>query len=56
MFHKIKRQFGIKVINFMDVSPAEKPPVMGLSKNFPVLYTTQMFITMFTRTLHQSLS
>jgi hypothetical protein len=34
----------------------EKPPVVQLLKNFPTLYGTRKFITMFRRTLHWSVS
>jgi hypothetical protein len=33
----------------------EKPPVRQLLKNFPIIYGTRRFITVFTRTLHWSL-
>jgi hypothetical protein len=34
----------------------EKPPIVQLLKNFPIFYEIQKFITVFTRTLHWSLS
>jgi hypothetical protein len=34
----------------------ENPPVAQLLKNFPTFYGTRMFITVFTRALHWSLS
>jgi hypothetical protein len=37
-------------------APPEKPPVVQLLKNFPTLYGTRRFSTVFTRALHWSLS
>jgi hypothetical protein len=34
----------------------EKPPVVQLLKNFPIIYETRRFITVFTRALYWSLS
>jgi hypothetical protein len=34
----------------------EKPPIVQVLKNFPALYGTRKFITVFTRALHLSLS
>jgi hypothetical protein len=34
----------------------EEPPIVQLLKNFPAVYGTKMFNTMFTRALHWSLS
>jgi hypothetical protein len=34
----------------------EKPPIVQLLKNFPALYGTRKFVTVFTRDFHWSLS
>jgi hypothetical protein len=40
----------------MELSLLEKLPVEQLLKNFPTLYGTRRFITVFIRALHWSLS
>ncbi|PNF42139.1 hypothetical protein B7P43_G10280 [Cryptotermes secundus] len=40
----------------MQLALLEELPILQLLKNFPAFYGTRMFITMFTRALHWSLS
>jgi hypothetical protein len=40
----------------MELEALEKLPVVQLLKNFPAIYGTRTFITVFTRDLHWSLS
>jgi hypothetical protein len=41
--------------NCMELSPSSEP-IVQLLKNFPAIYATQMFITVFTRAFHWSVS
>jgi hypothetical protein len=40
----------------MDLSPSWEAPIVQLHKNFPALYGTRRFISVFTRALHSSLT
>jgi hypothetical protein len=54
--HNIMRPVRKVLSNYMELSLLEKLPIVQLLRNFPAICVTQMFITVFARALHWSVS